>query len=128
ESADADVARAVLEIVLYDESDLWTDVRAGLHRVVDVGLRRVRRVLELTASGARGGAGLRAVCVHHAPQSDRFGFVAQGVQLLFGDRRPGANAFALRCEDFDEVRALRLATPNHGAQRVQWDRGVGLDR
>jgi hypothetical protein len=56
EPARADVARPVLEVVLDHESDLRTDVRACLHRGVDIGLSGVREMFYFQAPGARGGA------------------------------------------------------------------------
>src|SRR5262249_21435533 len=95
EAAGADVSRTILEVVLHDEADLRADVGARLHGCIDVLLRRVGRVLDLSAAGARRGAGLRAVSMHHAPQSDRGGFVAEYLELRFGDRRTRADTFTL---------------------------------
>ena len=71
---------------LHDQADLRAQIRAGLHGRVDVRLRRVRRVLDLSAARTRGGTSLRAVRMHHCPQPDGLRFVTEDPKLILGDR------------------------------------------
>jgi hypothetical protein len=85
-------------------------------------------MLDLTTSGARGGARLRAIGVHHRAKPERGCFTAQLPELLLGERRARADALALRREDLDQIRALLFSPTHQRAQRVGGERGIALDR